>query len=56
MDELLRSKQTMVNALLKVDAEPALTEMSNDEILRMVALDIDKAVELSRSGGILRCR
>jgi superfamily II DNA or RNA helicase len=45
INELLNSKQTMVNALLKEGAEPALTEMSNDEILRMVALDIDKAME-----------
>jgi len=44
IDELLRSKQAMVNTLLKEGAESALTEMSNEEILNIVALDIDKTI------------
>jgi non-specific serine/threonine protein kinase len=43
IDALLREKQDMADALLDGDANKALTEMSDDEILDMVSLDIERA-------------
>jgi len=43
IDTLLREKQTMADALLEGGADRALTEMADDEILDMVALDIERA-------------
>ena len=45
IDALIRDKQRMANEILEGDAGTALTEMSNEEILKMVALDIDRAME-----------
>jgi superfamily II DNA or RNA helicase len=43
IDSLIREKQDMADSLLKGGAEKALTEMSDDEILNMVSLDIERA-------------
>jgi superfamily II DNA or RNA helicase len=43
IDALIREKQDMADSLLKGGAEKALTEMSDDEILNMVSLDIERA-------------
>ncbi len=43
IDALIRKKQDMADSLLKGGAEKALTEMSDDEILSMVSLDIERA-------------
>jgi non-specific serine/threonine protein kinase len=43
IDALIRKKQEMADALLEGHAEKALTEMSDDEILEMVSLDIERA-------------
>ena len=43
IDALLREKQDMADALLEGGGEKALTEMSNDEIIDMVSLDIERA-------------
>ncbi len=43
IDAMLRDKQEMADSLLDGGAEKAITEMSDDEILRLVALDLDHA-------------
>ena len=43
IDALIREKQDIADALLEGGAEKALTEMSDDEILDMVSLDIERA-------------
>ena len=43
IDALIRGKQDMADALLKGGAERALTEMTDDEILNMISLDIERA-------------
>lgn len=43
IDALIQVKQAMANELLGEGAEQSLTEMSDDEILDLVALDIDRA-------------
>ena len=43
IDALISEKQGMADALLGGGAEKALTEMSDDEILNMVSLDIERA-------------
>jgi non-specific serine/threonine protein kinase len=43
IDALIRGKQEMADALLEGGAEKALTEMSDNEILDMVSLDIERA-------------
>jgi len=45
IDALIRDKQQMANEILEGDAGAALTEMSDQEILNMVALDLDRAME-----------
>ena len=51
IDAMLRDKQRMADALLDGGAETALTEMDDEEILRMVTLDIDRAaIDLPRGG------
>ncbi len=45
IDALLQQKQAMADALLADDAEKALTEMSNEEIIALVSLDIERARE-----------
>ena len=43
IDALISDKQEMADALLEGGAEKALTELSDDEILEMVSLDIERA-------------
>ncbi|GAB4521828.1 MAG: hypothetical protein Tsb0020_40350 [Haliangiales bacterium] len=43
IDALIRDKQDMADAVLAGGAERALTELSDDEILQMVSLDIERA-------------
>jgi superfamily II DNA or RNA helicase len=43
IDALIESKQELSNELLEGGAETRLTEMSNDELIRMVSLDINSA-------------
>ena len=43
IDALIEAKQALSNDLLEGGAEARLTEMSNDELIRMVTLDIDSA-------------
>ena len=43
IDALISEKQQMADALLEGGAERSLTEMSDDEILDMVSLDIERA-------------
>jgi superfamily II DNA or RNA helicase len=43
IDELIRDKQAMADAILEEGGEKKLTEMSDDEILEMVTLDIERA-------------
>ncbi len=43
IDALIESKQQLTRAVVEGGAEPQLTEMSDDELLRLVALDIRAA-------------
>jgi superfamily II DNA or RNA helicase len=43
IDALIEAKQNLSNEMLEGGAETRLTEMSNDELLRMVSLDINSA-------------
>jgi non-specific serine/threonine protein kinase len=43
IDELIRGKLAVADQLLDQDADVKLTEMSDDELLRFVALDIGRA-------------
>ena len=43
IDALISEKQQMADALLEGGAERSLTEMSDNEILDMVSLDIERA-------------
>ena len=43
IDALIRNKQEMADALLEGGTEKALTEMTDNEILDMVSLDIERA-------------
>ena len=45
IDELIVQKTDLSRQLLDVSAEALLTEMSNDQLLRFVSLDINKAME-----------
>jgi superfamily II DNA or RNA helicase len=45
IDELIAQKTSLARDLLDGGAEALLTEMSNDQLLRFVALDIGKAIE-----------
>ncbi|MFT5122686.1 MAG: SNF2 family DNA or RNA helicase, partial [Verrucomicrobiales bacterium] len=46
IDAMIRDKQHMANALLEGSAEKALTEMSDAEILDLVALDLERATRI----------
>ena len=48
IDELITSKKGLAGQILQAGAETALTEMSNDELLRMVSLDLQTAVAEAR--------
>jgi len=43
IDALIEEKTNLADDILKAGAESMLTEMSNDELLNVVALDIDRA-------------
>ena len=43
IDTLIEEKQSISDNILKTGAEALLTEMSNEELLKVVALDIDRA-------------
>ncbi len=43
IDTLLEEKKNLADDILKAGAESMLTEMSNEELLKVVALDIDRA-------------
>jgi len=45
IDELIAGKQKLSDEILSVGAESALTEMSNEELIAMVSLDLSNAVE-----------
>ena len=45
IDRLIESKQAMSRELLQGGAEAALTEMDNAELLKLVTLDLDSALE-----------
>ncbi len=45
IDELIAQKTGLARDLLDGAGDALLTEMSNDELLRFVALDIGKAME-----------
>jgi non-specific serine/threonine protein kinase len=44
IDELIEDKSRLAGQILESGAESALTEMSNDDLLKMVSLDIEQAV------------
>ena len=45
IDELIASKQKLSDEILSGGAESALTEMSNEELISIVSLDLNSAVE-----------
>jgi non-specific serine/threonine protein kinase len=45
IDELIAQKSGLSRDLLDGDAQTLLTEMSNERLLKFVALDINKAVD-----------
>ncbi len=45
IDQLIESKRQLSDGLLQSGADVLLTEMKDDELLRLVALDINKALK-----------
>ena len=45
IDELIESKRQLSQELLEGGADLQLTEMKDDELLKLVALDINKALK-----------
>jgi non-specific serine/threonine protein kinase len=45
IDELIAGKQKLSDEVLGGGAESSLTEMSNEELMAMVSLDLSSAVE-----------
>ena len=43
IDAMIRDKQAVADQILDEEGETRLTEMSDDELLRFVALDIGRA-------------
>ncbi len=43
MDDRIESKKAVANRLLDQESETLLTEMTDDQLLRFVALDISRA-------------
>ena len=43
IDQLIESKQSVVSDILQGESELSLTEMSNEELLNLVKLDINAA-------------
>ena len=50
IDALVEAKLGLSNQILEDGGETVLTELSNDELLRMVALDIGSAMDEARAG------
>jgi non-specific serine/threonine protein kinase len=46
IDEMIAGKQQLAGEVLSAGAESALTEMSNAELIKMVSLDLNSAVEV----------
>lgn len=44
IDALMESKQEIASEVLSVDREVSLTELSNDELIHMVSLDLNRAM------------
>ncbi|CAL7961448.1 conserved hypothetical protein [Gammaproteobacteria bacterium] len=44
IDELIEAKKSLSNEMLSGGAESLLTEMSNEELMRVVALDVNRAL------------
>jgi len=47
IDELISAKQSLSNEILEGGTEKVLTELSNDELIKLVSLDIRSAIEES---------
>jgi hypothetical protein len=45
IDELITGKRRLAEDVLSTGAEQALTEMSDEELISMVSLDLTSAVE-----------
>ncbi len=45
IDELIASKRRLSDEILSGGAEATLTEMSNEELMSMVSLDLNSAME-----------
>ena len=45
IDELIESKKTLSRGVLDGGSEKTLTEMNNDDLLRLVSLDLNRALE-----------
>jgi SNF2 family DNA or RNA helicase len=45
IDELIASKQKLSDEVLSQGAESSLTEMSNEELISLVSLDLNSALE-----------
>ena len=50
IDALVEAKLGLSNQVIEGGGETLLTELSNDELLRMVALDIDSAMDEGKAG------
>ena len=46
IDELIAAKRKLSDEVLAVGAEAALTEMSTEELIAMVSLDMQNAIEV----------
>jgi non-specific serine/threonine protein kinase len=45
IDEMIEGKKELADGLLKGGAEKMLTEMSDEQLLQLVSLDVNKAME-----------
>ena len=43
IDQLIEEKQSLTNDLLEAGAEQMLTEMTDEQLINLVSLDINKA-------------
>jgi non-specific serine/threonine protein kinase len=46
IDEMIAGKQQLAGEVLSAGAEPALTELSNAELIKLVSLDLNSAIEV----------
>ena len=44
IDELMASKRTLADAVVEAGVEASLTELSNEDLMRMVSLDLSRAL------------